>query len=196
MGMKYVFDETSPTGWKPVRASGPDQTTPTLNADPAFVEDFENPSRPFFGDDQLAWFVNELKKPADLRLVFNGGPNFEIDYSYASLTDVPGAKRRFVEALREANVEKIVFFAGDSHATYVTKVPDLLAAPVSDLHRRWVGHDSGPLVRSVCRILGRHLAPPSRCRRVQRQVRQHRFLRRGGAPLRPGAASPLHPTPR
>jgi len=52
MGMKYVFDETSPTGWKPVRASGPDQTTPTLNADPAFVEDFENPSRPFFGDDQ------------------------------------------------------------------------------------------------------------------------------------------------
>mmetsp|Transcript_51766 Transcript_51766/g.166946 ORF Transcript_51766/g.166946 Transcript_51766/m.166946 type:complete len:539 (+) Transcript_51766:93-1709(+) len=130
MGMKYVFDETSPTGWKPVRASGPDQTTPTLNADPAFVEDFENPSRPFFGDDQLAWFVNELKKPADLRLVFNGGPNFEIDYSYASLTDVPGAKRRFVEALREANVEKIVFFAGDSHATYVTKVPDLLPYPI------------------------------------------------------------------
>ena len=62
--------------------------------------------------------------------MFNGGPNFEIDYSYASLTDVPGAKRRFVEALREANVEKIVFFAGDSHATYVTKVPDLLPYPI------------------------------------------------------------------
>lgn len=129
LGMRYVFDETSPTGFKPVRASNPSGSA-TLNADPAYMDDFEEPKRPFFGEDQMAWFVSELKKPADLRLVFNGGPNFEVGYSYASLTDFPGAKRRFVEALRESGAEKVVFFAGDSHASYITKVPDLLSYPL------------------------------------------------------------------
>lgn len=45
-----------------------------------------------------------------------------MDYSYAALTDFPGAKRQFIEALRRSKAEKVVFFGGDSHATYVTKV--------------------------------------------------------------------------
>lgn len=36
-----------------------------------------------------------------------GSPNFEHDFSYASLTDYPGAKKLFVEALREANTEHV-----------------------------------------------------------------------------------------
>ena len=132
LGMSYVYDADSVTGWKPVRANGEAGT----NADPAVVDDFAEPARPFFGADQMAWFVQELKKPADLRLVFNGralrtpsaptvnhpkrsclcgplytlvtgGPNFEHEYSYASLTDFPGAKKLFVEALREANAEHV-----------------------------------------------------------------------------------------
>jgi hypothetical protein len=61
-------------------------------------------------------------KPADLIFVVTGGPNFETDYSYNSLSDYPGDKRKLVEILRETGAEHIVFMAGDSHATYVTKV--------------------------------------------------------------------------
>ena len=68
LGMSYVYDADSVTGWKPVRANGEAGT----NADPAVVDDFAEPVRPFFGADQMAWFVQELKKPAHLRLVFNG----------------------------------------------------------------------------------------------------------------------------
>ena len=68
LGMSYVYDADSVTGWKPVRANGEAGT----NADPAVVDDFAEPVRPFFGADQMAWFVRELKKPAHLRLVFNG----------------------------------------------------------------------------------------------------------------------------
>jgi len=56
---------------------------------------------------QMDWFVSELQKPADLRLVFNGGPNFEYDYSYAALTDFPGAKKEFIDALRRSGAEKV-----------------------------------------------------------------------------------------
>ncbi|KAJ1454679.1 hypothetical protein M885DRAFT_618001 [Pelagophyceae sp. CCMP2097] len=129
-GMKYVFDSTSKTGFKPVRASGSDQNTSTLNCDLRFVEDFESQKRPYFGESQTSWFVKELSKPADLRLVFNGAPNFELDYSYASLSDFPGAKRHFIEALRISKAEHVVFFGGDSHATYVTKVPDVVGYPM------------------------------------------------------------------
>lgn len=50
LGMNYVRDRTSETGWKPVRKSGPDVTTATLNADPAVVEDWGATARPFFGE--------------------------------------------------------------------------------------------------------------------------------------------------
>lgn len=49
LGMRYVRDSTSPTGWKPVRNQGADTTSATLNADPAVVEDWEATARPFFG---------------------------------------------------------------------------------------------------------------------------------------------------
>jgi len=130
LGMDYVVDSSSETGFKPVRKASGVSGSGTENADPSFVEDFDELKRDFFGADQLAWFVSELDKPADLRLVFNGGPNFEIDYSYNALTDYPGAKRQFVEALRASGAEKVVFFGGDSHATYVTKVPDLVGYPL------------------------------------------------------------------
>jgi len=130
LGMRYVRDSTSPTGWKPVRKQGADTTSATLNADPAVVEDWEATARPFFGQAQMDWFVSELQKPADLRLVFNGGPNFEYDYSYAALTDFPGAKKEFIDALRRSGAEKVIFFGGDSHATYVTKVPDIMSYPI------------------------------------------------------------------
>jgi ssDNA-specific exonuclease RecJ len=60
-------------------------------------------------------------KPANLIFVVSGGPNFEPDTSYNSLADYPGEKRKMVEVLRETGAEHIIFMAGDTHATYVTK---------------------------------------------------------------------------
>ena len=69
-------------------------------------------------------------KPADLIFVINGGPNFEIDYDYNSLTEYPGDKRKFIEALRESGAEHVIFMGGDSHATYVTKTPNIVGYPL------------------------------------------------------------------
>lgn len=44
----------------------------------------------------------------------SGGPNFEIDYDYSSLTEFPGEKRKVIEVMRETGVEHVIFLTGDS----------------------------------------------------------------------------------
>jgi hypothetical protein len=78
------------------------------------IEDFDqdDPERIYFGDDQRNWFKEQLMKPADLIFVVNGGPNFEPDYSYMSLSEFPAEKRKFIEVLRESGAEHVIFMAG------------------------------------------------------------------------------------
>jgi hypothetical protein len=96
------------------------------------MEDFdqENPKRVFFGDDQLGWLREQLMKPSDLTFVINGGPNFETDYAYASISEFPAEKRKLIEVLRETGAEHVIFLGGDSHATYVTETPNIVGYPL------------------------------------------------------------------
>lgn len=127
-GCQYYSDSTSPTGFAPRLKVNSSEHCPDVNV----MDDFdqENPQRIFFGDDQVSWFREQLMKPADLIFVINGGPNFEVDYAYTSLTGFPAEKRKFVQALRETGAEHVIFMGGDSHATYVTKVPNIVGYPL------------------------------------------------------------------
>lgn len=101
--------------------------------DPAYIDDWDSwrADRVHLGKEQIDWFVDVLQdNVADLVLVATGGPLWEPDYSYDSLSDFPGEKRYLVEKLREVNVPNLVFVAGDAHSSYVTKVPDILSYPV------------------------------------------------------------------
>jgi len=127
-GCAYYQDPTSPTGFAPRQAKDKSLHCPDMDV----IEDFDSDDikRTFFGDDQLNWFREQLEKPADLIFVANGGPNFETDYDYASLTEFPGEKRKMIEVLRETGVEHVIFLTGDSHASYVTAVPHLVGYPL------------------------------------------------------------------
>jgi hypothetical protein len=80
------------------------------------IEDFDQdePERIFFGDDQLKWFNEQLMKPADLVFVVSGGPNFEVDYGYNSLSEFPAEKRKLIQILRESGAEHVIFMAGNA----------------------------------------------------------------------------------
>lgn len=127
-GCAYYYDPSSPTGFTPRQAE--DSTASCPNID--IIEDFENDDteRVYYGDDQLNWFREQLMKPSDLIFVVTGGPNFELEYPYASLTEYPSEKRKFVQILRETGVEHLIFMTGDSHATYLTKAPGYTGYPL------------------------------------------------------------------
>lgn len=135
-GCTYFYDPTSERGFAPRQTKNSSLACPDLDVLEDFeddvLEDFEDdhPKRVFFGDDQLNWFREQLEKPADLIFVINGGPNFEVDYDYASLTEFPGEKRKLIELLRDTGAEHVIFMAGDSHASYVTKTPNIVGYPL------------------------------------------------------------------
>ena len=127
-GCQYYYNPESPTGFTPRLATDSSQHCPDMTV----IDDFDaDPvSRTFFGDDQLAWFKEQLMKPADLIFVLNGGPNFEIDYGYNSLTEFQGEKKKFIKVLRESGAEHVIFLTGDSHASYVTEAPNIVGYPL------------------------------------------------------------------
>ncbi|KAG7345941.1 PhoD-like phosphatase [Nitzschia inconspicua] len=127
-GCTYYYNPESTTGFSPRLTKDSSAPCPDMDV----IEDFdqEDPERVFFGDDQLNWFKEQLMKPADLTFVINGGPNFEIDYAYNSLSEFPAEKRKLIQLLRETGAEHVIFMAGDSHATYVTKTPNIVGYPL------------------------------------------------------------------
>ena len=127
-GCTYYYNPESPTGFTPRLTR--DSSTPCPDLD--VVEDFEQdePARGFYGNDQLEWFREQLMKPSDLTFVLTGGPNWETDYDYTSITEYPGEKRKLIELLRETGAEHVIFLTGDSHASYVTKVPNIVGYPL------------------------------------------------------------------
>jgi hypothetical protein len=84
------------------------------------IEDFnvDEPERIFFGDDQRNWFKEQLMRPADLIFVVSGGPNFETDYAYKSLSEFPAEKRKLIQVLRESGAEHVIFLAGKMTRTF------------------------------------------------------------------------------
>jgi hypothetical protein len=117
----------------------------------------------------MDWFVTELQKPADLRLVFNGAPNFEYDYSYASLTDFPGAKKEFIDALRRSGAEKVRAILGQTQEQPARSKPRTSgwlhpAAPTPQCHlRRTAAQCLAARRRSSARHDFNHLAPLPFC---------------------------------
>lgn len=120
-GCTYYYNPESPTGFTPRLTKDSEASCPDMDV----IEDFdqEEPERVFFGDDQLNWFKEQLMKPSDLTFVVNGGPNFEIDYGYNSLTEFPAEKRKLIELLRETGAEHVIFVAGMWIVNYASDAP-------------------------------------------------------------------------
>jgi hypothetical protein len=127
-GCTYYYNPESPTGFSPRLTTDSSKPCPDYN----MLEDFdqENPQRVFYGEDQLEWFREQLMKPSDLIFVITGGPNFEIDYAYNSVSEYPADKRKLIQVLRESGAEHVIFMGGDSHATYVTETPNIVGYPL------------------------------------------------------------------
>lgn len=79
------------------------------------------------GQPQWTWLENELKQPADLRLISSG---FQIllDERAGSETwaKFPSARQRLFDLIREAQAENVIFYTGDQHYGEVNRMPGAL----------------------------------------------------------------------
>jgi alkaline phosphatase D len=87
----------------------------------------------FLGEQQWKWLENELKQPADLRLI-GSGSQFGIEFNgYEAWANFPHEQKRFLDLIKSTKANGILFLSGDVHYAEISKlvVPDLY--PIYDV---------------------------------------------------------------
>lgn len=67
------------------------------------------------GEDQWLWLEQELKKPADLRIIASSTQFCSPDHKWEKWANYPHEKKRMLDLLDKLSVKNAVFLSGDMH---------------------------------------------------------------------------------
>ncbi len=85
------------------------------------------------GDAQWQWLENELKKPADLRLIASGS-QFSIEYNgYEAWANFPHEQKRMLELIKKTTANGVLFLTGDVHYAEISKLVEPGLYPIYDV---------------------------------------------------------------
>jgi alkaline phosphatase D len=74
------------------------------------------------GETQWNWLENELRKPADIRII-GSGSQFSISYNgYEAWANFPHEQKRFLELIKKTKANGVFFISGDVHYAEVSKL--------------------------------------------------------------------------
>ena len=85
------------------------------------------------GNEQWAWLENELKKPADLRII-GSGTQFSISYNgYEAWANFPHEQKRMLDLIKKTRANGVVFITGDVHYGEISRLQSEGMYPVYDV---------------------------------------------------------------
>jgi alkaline phosphatase D len=85
------------------------------------------------GTEQWQWLQEELKKPADLRLICSGS-QFGIEYNgYEAWANFPHEQKKMLELIKNTKANGILFLTGDVHYAEISKVEEKGLYPLYDI---------------------------------------------------------------
>jgi alkaline phosphatase D len=85
------------------------------------------------GTEQWQWLQEELKKPADLRLICSGS-QFGIEYNgYEAWANFPYEQKKMLELIKNTKANGILFLTGDVHYAEISKVEEKGLYPLYDI---------------------------------------------------------------
>lgn len=73
------------------------------------------------GRDQWAWFEEQLKVPADIRIVVSSIQVIAADHPYEKWANFPKERERFFELLKKTKAKNVVVLSGDRHMGAIAK---------------------------------------------------------------------------
>jgi alkaline phosphatase D len=130
----------SPLRRKPAGAPGPGPYAP----DP-------DPAKTMLGEAQWAWLGEQLRQPADLRLIVSSVQVLAQGHGYERWGNLPHERQRLLDLIASTRANGVIFLSGDRHvgALYHLRegVPyDLYEITSSGLNMSYAGaHEPGPL---------------------------------------------------
>jgi alkaline phosphatase D len=74
------------------------------------------------GDEQWAWFEEQLKVPADVRIVANGTQVIARDHGGEKWADIPGEIEHLIEVIGRAKADGVILLSGDRHHAEISRL--------------------------------------------------------------------------
>lgn len=85
------------------------------------------------GAAQWAWLENELKKPADIRII-GSGSQFGISYNgYEAWANFPHEQKRMLDLIKKTKANGVVFITGDVHYGEISRLQSEGMYPIYDV---------------------------------------------------------------
>lgn len=104
--------------------------------DTAFKNDYipnQNPDSTFLGQAQWAWLENELRKPADARIIASSNQFSHTYNGWESWTNVPHEQQRMIDLIKSTKANGVIFLSGDVHWGEISKMDTPGLYPIYDL---------------------------------------------------------------
>lgn len=87
----------------------------------------------FLGEPQWKWLEEQLKQPADVRLICSGS-QFSIEYNgYEAWANFPHEQKRLLELIKKTNASGVLFLTGDVHYAEISKLNEPNLYPIYDI---------------------------------------------------------------
>ena len=75
------------------------------------------------GASQWRWLANQLRKPAELRLIVTSIQLVPDDHTWEKWGNLPRERRKMLQVIRETGARGVVFLSGDRHFSEISKMP-------------------------------------------------------------------------
>jgi alkaline phosphatase D len=128
-----------------------------------------DPEATLLGEAQWAWLEEQLREPAELRLIVSSIQFVSGEHIYEKWMNFPNEHRRMLDLLREKRAEGVIFLSGDRHHAELSRLDAADLYPLYDL-------TSSGLNKSRPRAAGSPPRPPEPNRhRIGQTFRGHHF---------------------
>lgn len=87
----------------------------------------EDPQRTVLGAEQWRWLADELRRPAELRLIVSSIQVLPVDHGWEKWGNFAPERRRLFALLRETRARGVVFLSGDRHFAEISRIDKTLA---------------------------------------------------------------------
>lgn len=92
-----------------------------------------DPAATFLGEEQWKWFEEQLKVPAELRLIASGIQVLSDEHPFEKWSLIPHERDRLFKLLRESKANGVVILSGDRHLAELSMSQEPLTYPLYDI---------------------------------------------------------------
>ncbi|MCS7022959.1 MAG: alkaline phosphatase family protein [Gemmataceae bacterium] len=92
-----------------------------------------DPDATILGSDQWRWLEEQLRQPADLRLLVSSIQVLADEHPFEKWANFPRERERLYELLRRTKAEGLIILSGDRHHGEISLDPKVLGYPLYDI---------------------------------------------------------------